>query len=79
MILSIALLMMAAPEQPSTATQPAKDPRQKMRCIRYTEIGSLAKTVKRCHTMEEWQKIRETAQGDLLEVTKPSLASSNGQ
>jgi hypothetical protein len=77
-IFGITMLFFAAPEQAVAPARPAKSERQKMRCVTYNEIGSLAKIVKRCHTIEEWRKISEAAQGDLSELTKPSLASTNG-
>ncbi len=60
----------AAPVAAKDATAQAQP---KLRCKRYTEIGSLAKVRKECHTDAEWQQLaaqgRENARNMMTTVS----------
>jgi len=69
---SLALVGTAVAAQSTPQTQPSVPPAEKVRCKRYTETGSLAKTRKECHTEAEWQQLaiagRENAR-DMIRQT----------
>lgn len=57
-------------------TEPVKasaDPLEKVRCVREPVTGSLADVRKTCHTIREWQRMRDATQLDLARVQEQVL------
>ena len=61
---AIAIATAAGAQQAPPAPAPANPPVEKVRCHTRVETGSLARTVKECHTPSEWQRIANQGRDD---------------
>lgn len=69
--LAVALLAAATPAatpaaRPTLVT-PAQPP-EKLTCRRYTQIGSLVKSKRVCHTKADWERIADGARRNTAEL-----------
>jgi hypothetical protein len=50
---------------------------EKVRCKRYTETGSLAKTRKECHTEKEWRQLADNGRRGAQALVGSSINTAN--
>ncbi len=80
--MSILLSLMIATSAATAAAVPTTagpsgtaDPLDTMKCVRETVTGSVAATRKVCHTLREWQMIRDSAQQEARRIVQPGWPS----
>lgn len=54
-------------------------PEPKMRCVREQVTGSLARSVKVCHTEVEWAAIRRDGNSEARRITRPGTMNDLNQ
>lgn len=71
MIVSAVLLVLASGTDAAATAAAPIDPLDKIRCVRQTVTGSLARVEKVCHTEREWRRIRGDAEEEARRMTYP--------
>lgn len=61
---------------PTTQGQVAQNEPQ-VKCVREAITGSVARTRKVCHTVNEWAQIRYNAEGEARRITQPGSPTIN--
>lgn len=71
------VLMFTSVAGPSALTDPVDqaDPLDRVKCVREPVIGSLTRSRKVCHTLREWNAIRDRAADETARFTQPGWIS----
>ncbi len=69
---TLVLLLDASASTTAAQTQSPVNPLDTVRCVREQITGSVARTRKVCHSLKEWEEIRENAQREARRIIQPS-------
>lgn len=73
----ILLALLLTSTEPTPAGPPPPPAAEKFKCKSRPVIGSLAQTVKECHTVAEWEALRRSTQADTRRMMNSAVSAQH--